>query len=268
MSNITLVGPGRAGLAVAMALAEAGHDILAVVARERGAAEAAAGDLGAVPLGLADQLPDVDFLVVAVRDDAITEVAAAVALPTRLGAAFHLSGLAGLDALEPVAATGVAVGSFHPLQTLPSPAVGAARLAGAWVAVDASTDSLRAELRGLAESIEATPFDVSAEARAGYHAAAAAAANFPLAALAMAQDLFAAAGVPFEAAQPLVSAVIDNAFTLGPREALTGPVARGDEGTVLAQLAAVKRFAPEWEHAFRAFVEVLAEMTDQQLELP
>ena len=48
-------------------------------------------------------------------------------------------------------------------------------------------------------------------------------------------------GVPFEAAGPLVRAVVDNAFTLGPDDALTGPVARGDVGTVAAQLAAVER---------------------------
>ncbi len=55
---------------------------------------------------------------------------------------------------------------------------------------------------------------------------------------------------------------------MGPRPALTGPVARGDTGTVRAQLEAVRRYAPEWESGFRAFVEVLAEMTGRRLELP
>ena len=83
----------------------------------------------------------------------------------------------------------------------------------------------------------------------------------------MAEDLFAAAGVPFEAARPLVATVIHNAFTMGPRTALTGPVARGDVGTVRAQLEAVRRYAPQWEGAFRAFVAVLADMTGRQMDI-
>ena len=88
------------------------------------------------------------------------------------------------------------------------------------------------------------PFELDDADKALYHAAAAAAANYPLAALSMARRLFAAAGVPFEAAGPLVRAVVDNAFALGPDVALTGPVARGDVGTVAAQLAAVERTDP------------------------
>ena len=84
-----------------------------------------------------------------------------------------------------------------------------------------------------------------------YHAAAAAAANFPLAALGIAARLFEAAGVPFSAAEPLVRAVVDNAFSLGPDAALTGPIARGDLGTVAVQVAAVERSAAELAPAFR-----------------
>ena len=91
--------------------------------------------------------------------------------------------------------------------------------------------------------------------------AAAAAANFPLAAYAMASDLFGAAGVPWEAARPLVEAVVANAFDIGPRGALTGPVARGDEETVSAQLRAVASSNPEWKLAFARFVELLAALT-------
>jgi predicted short-subunit dehydrogenase-like oxidoreductase (DUF2520 family) len=269
MSSVILVGPGRAGLSVALALAAAGHQVTAVVARDGRAGAAAADRFGAAAATLGDPLGPGDLLILGVRDDAIVEVASILApLVADVEAAVHLSGLAGLETLAPLRDAGVEIGSFHPLQTLPDPETGAGRLEGAWVAIDAESDRLRASLRDLASSIGATPFDVTAEARAVYHAAAAAAANFPLAALAMAEDLFAAAGVPFEAARPLVTTVVDNAFTLGPRPALTGPVARGDVGTVIAQIEAVRRFAPEWEHAFRAFVAVLAEMTGRRMDLP
>ncbi len=83
----------------------------------------------------------------------------------------------------------------------------------------------------------------------------------------MAEDLFAAAGVPFEAAGPLVRAVVDNALTMSPRRALTGPVARGDFRTVAAQLEAVQRSAPEWIEDFDAFVAALARVAGKTAEL-
>ncbi|MCG8592635.1 MAG: DUF2520 domain-containing protein [Proteobacteria bacterium] len=266
MSSFILVGPGRAGLSVAIALTGAGHQLAAVAARDLRSAEAATARLGGLPVLLGEPMPPASLVLIAVRDEAITPVAQALT-GSEIAAAAHLSGLAGLGALAPLASAGAAVGSFHPLQTLPDPDLGARRLSGAWVAVDADSDSLRGELRRLAESIGAIPFDVAPEARATYHAAAAAAANFPLAALSMAEDLFVAAGVPFDAARPLVEAVIANAFEVGPRAALTGPVARGDAATVEAQLEAVRRYAPEWDRAFRAFVDALAEMSGNPMDV-
>ena len=77
----------------------------------------------------------------------------------------------------------------------------------------------------------------------------------------MAADLFKEAGVPWDVARPLVEAVVANAFELGPRAALTGPVARGDSETVAAQLEAVTSASPEWQVAFARFVDLLASLT-------
>ncbi len=80
----------------------------------------------------------------------------------------------------------------------------------------------------------------------------------------MAKDLFAASGVDFAVARPLVEAIVANAFELGPRAALTGPVARGDVETVASQISAVREHVPEWEPAFRAFVDALARLTGRR----
>jgi predicted short-subunit dehydrogenase-like oxidoreductase (DUF2520 family) len=201
-------------------------------------------------------------MVIATRDDAIESVATGLA--GRAGAAesvVHLSGLAPVSVLDAFEHRGLAVGSFHPLQTLPTPEAGSRHLPGACIAVTARDAGLRRRLHDLASSLGATPFDWADPAKPLYHAAAAAAANFPLVALAMAADLFAAAGGPFEAAGPLVEAVVANAFALGPRAALTGPVARGDVGTVEAQVQAVASASPDWEPGFRALVGELARLT-------
>ena len=226
--EIVLVGPGRAGMSLAIAAHAAGHDLVGVVGRSPESAARAAAMVASTPYDIDDELPDAELLVIATRDAAIEPVAGRLAVrQLSIPTAVHLSGLTSVQALDPLATRGLQTGSFHPLQTLPTPEAGAARLAGAYVAVTAS-GSLQSRLETLAMSLGATPFVLADADKPLYHAAAAAAANFPLAALAMASDLFESAGVPWAAARPLVEAVVANAFELGPRAALTGPVARGD----------------------------------------
>jgi predicted short-subunit dehydrogenase-like oxidoreductase (DUF2520 family) len=248
-------------MSLALAASAAGHDIAAIVARSGAAAHDAAVAVGSTPLAIGVELPPTDVVIVAVRDDAISAVAAALAgSVARCRAAVHVSGLAPVSSLEALAAAGLSIGAFHPLQTLPTPEAGAARLDGAWIGITAEVPALRERLEMLARSMNAHPFALPDAVKATYHAGAAAAANFPLAALAMASDLFEQAGVPWAAARPLVEAVVANAFELGPRAALTGPVARGDIDTVKGQFDAVYRDAPEWRATYAAFVQVLARL--------
>lgn len=256
--RIVIVGPGRAGLALAIAAARAGHRIVAVAGRDLDHASPAAAALGATALTLGDAIPSSDLVVIATGDDDIAAVASTMAAsPGPITAAVHLSGLASVATLAPLADRGAATGSMHPLQTLPTPEAGADRLAGSWMAVTAD-EPLAGTLRELARSLGTHPFPLADDAKPLYHAGAAAAANFPLASLTIAHDLFTAAGVPVEAARPLVEAAVANAFEMGPRSALTGPVVRGDAATVSAQLDAVAAATPEWLDGFSAQVALIA----------
>lgn len=259
MATFILVGPGRAGLSLGIALRDAGHQAIGVLGRRNDAAAVAARQLDSQVLEWDDDLPSADLLVLAVRDDAIEEVAGRVASHAgEVRFAVHLSGLKPVAVLGALSGGGTRIGSLHPLQTLPNPADGAASLAGAWVAVTAEDSELREFLGDLAHSIAARPFPLADAHRDLYHAAAAASSNYVIAALALAEELFRRVGVPFGAARPLVTTVTDNAFRLGPLAALTGPIARGDVGTVQSQLAAVTRWAPEMEDDFRAFARATA----------
>lgn len=258
--RIALVGPGRAGTALALALHRAGHDIVAVAGRSPERTARAAARFDAEPMSIGEPLPPTDLVLIAVRDDAIAMVAAELApVIGDTAGVVHVSGATPIAALGAIAESGTPTGSFHPLQTLPSPEAGADQLEGAWFAVTAQPP-LRETLHELASSIGGTAFDLEDGHKAVYHAAAAAAANFPLAALVVSSDLFAAAGVPFDAARPLVEAIVANAFAEGPAQSLTGPVARGDVNTVAAQLGAVAEHTPQWEDAFRAFVTATADV--------
>ena len=254
--DLSLVGPGRAGLALSLAAHRAGHRIVGVLGRDAAKTHDAAARLETGALSWEEPLPKADLLLVAVRDDAIAAVAERLSTKAEhQAAAVHLSGLTPIAALAPLR---IPVGSFHPLQTIPTPEAGADRLAGAWIAVTSDDDLLSDRLFALAASIGAHPFELADEQKPLYHAAAAAAANFTLAALAMSRRLFAAAGVDFAAAAPLIDAVVANAAAMGPEAALTGPVARGDMSTVQAQVAAVRTAVPEMAEHFIAMVRATA----------
>lgn len=257
--RIVLVGPGRAGQSVAIAANGAGHDVAAVAARDPEQARGVARQLDADVLAIGEPIPAVDFIVISVSDHAIEEVAGQTAPVARNAAAsaVHLSGATPISALAPFSAQGLAVGSFHPLQTMPTPDRGARSLAGSWMAVTAD-EPLRSELYAFAASIGGIPFDLRDSDRTTYHAGAAAAANFPIAAFSIAQRLLEAADLPFEAIRPLVDRIVANVFELGPGPSLTGPIARGDVDTIDAQIAAVRTAAPDLAAAFEAMVSATA----------
>ncbi|MBN2113186.1 MAG: DUF2520 domain-containing protein [Acidimicrobiia bacterium] len=259
--EVILAGPGRAGLSLALALTGAGHRLAGVLARRLEGLEAASAVLpGARWLEWHEPLPPADLLVIAVSDAAVAEVAGRLAPQAgAVAGVVHLSGLTSVGALGAFAPA-CPIGCFHPLQTLPNPRDGAARLKGAWVALTCDDDALFHRLVELAQSIGCRPFSLADDRKALYHAAASAAANYPVAALAVARRLFEAAGVGFGVAEPLVRAAVENALTLGPEAALTGPVARGDAGTVAAQMEAVHHGAPDLAEAFAALARATAEV--------
>jgi predicted short-subunit dehydrogenase-like oxidoreductase (DUF2520 family) len=259
--RIVLVGPGRAGQSIAIAANGAGHEVVAVAARDTEQALGIARRLDAGVLGIGEPIPAVDLIIVAVRDHAIEEVAGQIAPVARNAAAsaVHLSGATPLSVLAPFALQGLAIGSFHPLQTMPTPDQGARSLAGSWMAVTAD-EPLRSELRSFAASLGGIPFELHEADRTTYHAAAAAAANFPTAAFVIAQRLLESTDVPFDAVRPLVDRIVANVFELGPGASLTGPIARGDVDTIDAQVDAVLNAAPDLAAAFEAMVSATADV--------
>ena len=138
--------------------------------------------------------------------------------------------------------SGAATGSFHPLQSLSDPETGARSLAGAWAGVTAE-EPLFGLLTDLATSLDMIPFRLLDSVKPVYHAAASAASNYVVAALDLAASLLESASVPFEAVGPLSRTAVANAFAQGPRQALTGPIARGDWETVRGQFEAVKEIS-------------------------
>jgi len=233
LSRIGVVGRGRLGRALAGALSAAGYEVAGPAGR------------GELPAG--------DAIVLCVPDAEIAAAAAAVAGTARLIG--HTSGATPLSALEPAAERF----GLHPLQTFTGTDADAGRFAGCRCAVAGSSAGALHAATELARALRMVPFELADEQRPAYHAAASIASNFLVALEAAAEEVAGAAGLAPEEARaalaPLVRATVENWAELGPRRALTGPVARGDELTVARQREAVRRAAPQLEPLFDVMVE-------------
>lgn len=239
LSSVAIVGSGRLGSALARALRSAGTAVEGPLGRE------------APPAG--------DIVLICVPDAEIAAVAAHVE------ARFvgHVSGATPLAALA--GAQGEAFG-LHPLQTFAG-GEGAETFQGAGCAIAGATPEALAVARGLAERLGMAPVEISDAERAAYHAAASIASNFLVTLQAAAERLAAGAGIaPADARvllAPLVRATVENWAERGPADALTGPVARGDDATVALQRDAVERHAPEFVPLFDELVACTAVVADR-----
>ena len=245
--RVGLVGPGRAGRAVASALAAAGHATVGTVGRDR------------PPAALADLAGRADLLLLTVPDDALAGVAADLAPAVRPGTVVvHTSGRYGRDVLAPLAAAGARTLALHPVMTLTGGPDDVARLgAVAWGTTTAEGDL---GLAGrLVADLGGTLVAVAEGARPLYHAALAAGANHLVTLVAEAADLLRAAGVSDTGAVlgPLLSVALAGALRDGDA-ALTGPVVRGDAGTVAAHREAVAAARPAGLAAYQAMARLTA----------
>lgn len=200
-----------------------------------------------------------DLLILAVPDDAVTQVAAELGALLQADPApwspvvLHTSGTTSVSALAPCRGAGSTTLVFHPLQTFPDPVAGADRFPGAAIAVTPPPGRRQEEATAfgwaLAEKLGARPFLLDDAKRALYHAAATMACNYLVTLEDRAKRLFVEAGLPegesVSLFLPLVRSTVDNIASAGTVAALTGPLARGDAGTVEGHLAALERHAPD-----------------------
>lgn len=259
--TVALVGPGRAGTTIALALMEQGHRVVAVAGRapDSPSTTAAASCLASETVLVSEVGRGAEIVVIATPDRAIESASTTIAPSLERDAlVFHLAGSRGLDAFARLRELrpDVRVGALHPLQSFPATSIGLERLRGAWAAV-AGDD----EVSELARSFGLRPFTLRDDERTRYHAAAVVASNHVVALLGQVERLARSCDVPFEAFAPLVRASVENAFATGPSAALTGPIERGDLATVERHLATLDAADRD---AYRALAREAARLTGRR----
>jgi predicted short-subunit dehydrogenase-like oxidoreductase (DUF2520 family) len=247
--KIGFIGAGRTGTALAIGLANAGYRVAAVASHTYSSAEGLAAKVAGCLAAreAAEVLAACDVVFLTVPDDAIEVVAAS--MPWRLGqAAVHCSGALSSEALRGARQRGAEAGCFHPLQTFASREGGEAKLAGIAFAIEGE-GRLRAWLEEAARRLGGFPVFIRGEDRPLYHASAVMACGYIATLLDAACGLWEAMGLSREeglhALLPLVRGTVDNLAERGPRLGATGPILRGDAGTVRRHLEALEDRAPE-----------------------
>lgn len=249
MVRIGFIGAGTVGTALAIKLNEQGYTVTAVNSRTRASADKFAQSISnCVVCDTKQAVAEMsDIVFITTPDVAIPSVVSEI--EWRPGqAVVHCSGADSTEVLILAKNMGAATGAFHPLQTFASVKHALENLPGTTFAIE-SEGELKTTLKKLAVALKGDAIELKAEDKVIYHAAAVMACNYLVTLVKLADDLWQTFDIPREQATkallPLIRGTLNNIDNVGIPQALTGPIARGDTGTVRKHLIALKKEAPD-----------------------
>ncbi|HEX6284678.1 MAG TPA: Rossmann-like and DUF2520 domain-containing protein, partial [Pyrinomonadaceae bacterium] len=264
---ISIIGPGRLGTTLAIALEARGYTIRSLVARRVQSARKAAalldGNAATLTASQITTMPPAHLFLISVPDDQIARVAAEL---TRLKSdrkpvALHTSGALSSEVLSPLRAQGWSTGSLHPLISVSDPQ---ASIEGAFWSVEGDARAVRLA-KTMVRDLGGASFSIRSAEKPLYHAAAVMTSGNVVALFDVALEMLVQSGLTRKTArrilQPLLSSTVSNLETKDPAEALTGTFARGDLETVKRHLAALKN------HNLADALELYCRLGRRSLEL-
>ncbi len=250
--SLAIVGSGRLGTALAIALSSAGYRIEAVVTRHPARAKKAAALVGNATAALtADELPLLPpsrIVLIATPDDEIAHAAQRLADSWRSllkgSIVLHTSGALASDVLKPLSGIGIHVGSLHPLVSVSDPRTAQKNLRGAFYCIEGDAAATRTA-RAIVRDLKGRSFTISSDNKPLYHAAAVMASGHVLALYDLATEMLVHCGLErikaLRVLLPLLQSTVTNLSRSNPARALTGTFARGDVATVRRHLQALSR---------------------------
>lgn len=263
MSSVTIVGPGRVGVGLALTLSGLGYSIDRLIARD---ATLFPGDLTWPVVSLADSYEiDSDIIFVTTRDQEIAETAIQVAERcTGSGFAFHTSGSYPSTILEPFAEAGRSIGSIHPLVSISRSIDAHRRFTGAYFCVEGESTAVELGTR-IVTDLGGIAFSISTEKKTLYHAAAVMACGHLVALLDASLEAMELCGMDRRLSRtvlmPLIRSTIENFAEQDAPDALTGTFARADLDTFSRHIAALNETVDE------DLIEIYLLLGERSLEL-
>lgn len=253
--KLGFIGAGTVGGALAIGLSRRGYPVVAVSSRSKTSAVNLARTISGCQAFSSNQevAEAAELIFITTPDDAIAKAAAEIKWHPGQRVV-HCSGADSTDILAGARQAGAAVGVFHPLQTFAGSQQALKNMPGTTFALEAE-GPLLATLKKMAEVLGGRWIELRAEDKVIYHAAAVFACNYLVTLVKLAADLWRTFGIAPEPAVrallPLLRGTINNIETVGIPECLTGPIARGDAGTIKKHLSALQKTAPDLLSAYR-----------------
>ena len=255
MLKLGFIGAGTVGAALAARLSGRGYPVAAVSSLSRASAQKLAQAASGCRVFDSNQAvaDNAELIFITTPDDAIAPVAAEVQWHPGQSVV-HCSGADSVDILQPAREAGAEVGAFHPLQTFASPQQALENMPGSTFALEAE-EPLLSILKDMAAALDGQWVELKASDKVLYHAAAVFACNYMVTLTKLATDLWQTFDVPQEKATkalvPLLRGTLHNIETIGIPQCLTGPIARGDTGTINKHLDALETTAPHLVSTYR-----------------
>jgi len=255
MLKLGFIGAGTVGTALAIRLSDKGYQVVAVSSRTHTSAEKLAQTISGCHAVRNNQaVADMaDFVFITTPDGAIAAVAAEVKWRPGQGVV-HCSGADSTEVLKPARDLGARVGAFHPLQTFASVKQAIDNIPGSTFALEAE-EPLLTTLKEMAATLDGHWIELKASDKVVYHAAAVIACNYLVTLVKLATDLWQTFNVPRQEAtralMPLLRGTLNNLENVGIPNCLTGPIARGDIGTITKHLNALEKAAPSLVSTYR-----------------
>ncbi len=247
MLKLGFIGAGTVGTALAARLNSKGYQVVAISSRSSSSAKNLAQTVGGCPVlnnqGVADTA---ELIFITTPDDVIASVASQIQWHSGQSVV-HCSGADSTASLAPAKELGAHVGVIHPLQTFASVKEAMENMPGSTFALEAE-EPLLTTLKGIATALNGNWIELKASDKVTYHVAAVIACNYLVTLVKLATDLWQTFNVPPEQATrallPLLRGTIHNIDTVGIPQCLTGPIARGDAGTIRKHLDTLEKVAP------------------------
>ncbi|MBJ6727592.1 Rossmann-like and DUF2520 domain-containing protein [Geomesophilobacter sediminis] len=276
MKRVTIIGCGKVGKTLGRLWHRNGvFAIGEILNRSPESAADAAAFIGAgTPVADFSELGPADVFLIAAADGALASCAESLGrtgLVSGGSVVCHLSGALPSSVLLPAVISGGAVASVHPVRSFADPAVSAESFAGTWCGMEADPRALPLLEEAFA-AIGGMPFSIDPQYKTLYHCGSVMVCNYLNALIEAGLRAYGKGGLSRETAlqvmEPLVRGTLDNVFRVGPAEALTGPISRGDAEVVGRQIAALDGWEPELGRLYRDLGMVALELAAERQGAP
>lgn len=268
--TFTIIGTGKVGTAIGFLLNKAGYKVVAIC--DKSSAElkkALPYTKGKKFQKSTDAVKQADCILITTPDDTIATACEEFSLSGTLKGkfVFHMSGAGGLDLLQSAKKAGAYVASIHPLQSFSSIDQAIKNIPGSYFGVTADKKAL-STAKNIVRNLGGIPVEISPDQKPLYHAAACLASNYLVTLMNTVETIYRSIGISEKDARkaylPLVYGSLRNIEKSGPVLALTGPIARGDSGTIKKHLAAIHKTLPQYSSFYSSLGLITVKIARQK----